>query len=498
MANIYDMNAAIDKPNFLAAALGGLQAGQQQRQLREQRADQATLRQLAPQIMGGDNAAFEQAATISPEAAGQFRQAGNAKWDAIKGAVRYVKQAQASNNPAAVQTAWTAVRPYIERVTGVAPPADFATAAPHFATLEAKLATIEGGQTGTVQSAQVLANGNIAYLTRDGRLIDTGQPAAPTTQVIDQPGGVPFLAVTSRGQVGQSIPIGPGGQAPTPPATGDGLPVVFDQGPATAPPQVQQALTQRPWTANTPDIVGGQAAPVPLRTPTQAEVEAAKTRARLQAEIDYAPQQAQAAGLTVAAQEAARTAALPAQEAAKAAGAGQAQAAKDRATAQVELEQMLPKVQSEADRTLKQIDEVLNHRGREMATGLSSLNPINSVPGSPGYDFRVRLNQLKGGTFLQGFQSLKGGGAVTQIEGQKAEQAIARLEAAQSEAEFIDALEDYRQVVAAMPSSIQRRIMDMGAAAPPTGGERIITSPDGRRWRVVGGDPNDPDVEEVR
>lgn len=94
------------------------------------------------------------------------------------------------------------------------------------------------------------------------------------------------------------------------------------------------------------------------------------------------------------------------------------------------------------------IDRALAHPGRAVATGLSgTLDPRNYIPGTQARDFSVMLDQIKGGTFLQAFQSLKGGGAITEVEGRKAEQAIARLERAQSDGEFEAALKDYRAVL---------------------------------------------------
>jgi hypothetical protein len=55
-----------------------------------------------------------------------------------------------------------------------------------------------------------------------------------------------------------------------------------------------------------------------------------------------------------------------------------------------------------------------------------------------------RIDIIKGGAFLEAFNSLKGGGQITELEGQKAEQAQARLSTAQSEEDFKDALQEYR------------------------------------------------------
>jgi hypothetical protein len=57
---------------------------------------------------------------------------------------------------------------------------------------------------------------------------------------------------------------------------------------------------------------------------------------------------------------------------------------------------------------------------------------------------KSRIDQIKGGAFLQAFESLKGGGQITELEGQKAEAAQSRLNTAQSEEDFRDALNEFR------------------------------------------------------
>lgn len=58
-----------------------------------------------------------------------------------------------------------------------------------------------------------------------------------------------------------------------------------------------------------------------------------------------------------------------------------------------------------------------------------------------------KIDQLKGGVFLQARQMLKGGGAITDYEGQKAEEAFARLNQAQDEGDFKAALDDFNYFV---------------------------------------------------
>ena len=61
--------------------------------------------------------------------------------------------------------------------------------------------------------------------------------------------------------------------------------------------------------------------------------------------------------------------------------------------------------------------------------------------------FINRLDQLKGGAFLEAFNTLKGGGQITEVEGKKATDAIARMDNATSESEFKAAVKDYQDVI---------------------------------------------------
>jgi hypothetical protein len=143
----------------------------------------------------------------------------------------------------------------------------------------------------------------------------------------------------------------------------------------------------------------------------------------------------------------------------------------DKATGKAQGEAManLPNAEVTAKTILDMIQGVRNHPGRETATGMSSvIDPRNYIPGTEATNFRSRLDQLQGQTFLQAFESLKGGGQITEVEGKKAEQAIARLNTAQSEQEFMTALTDLESVVNTALSKAQRKA---GVATTAPGGE---------------------------
>lgn len=125
-----------------------------------------------------------------------------------------------------------------------------------------------------------------------------------------------------------------------------------------------------------------------------------------------------------------------------------------------------------ADETLGFIDEVRNHPGRSIGLGMTSIG--NAIPGTSGYDFQNRVNQLKSGAFLTAIDQLRGMGALSNAEGQTATAAIARLDTATSEDEFLEALADYERVVKAGRDRAAKRIAPDGGSAIPTPAPVVI------------------------
>lgn len=128
MADIYDMNAAIDKPQWANAFAQGRMTGQQMKQnalaleqAQMQQADRNALRTLAPQIVAGDIPAYLQAAAINPEAAGKYQTAADAPYAKLRNMVTYIDRAKATGNQAALQAALGQAWPYIRQVAPGAP-----------------------------------------------------------------------------------------------------------------------------------------------------------------------------------------------------------------------------------------------------------------------------------------------------------------------------------------------------------------------------------------
>jgi hypothetical protein len=134
----------------------------------------------------------------------------------------------------------------------------------------------------------------------------------------------------------------------------------------------------------------------------------------------------------------------------------------------------LPDAIAKAEEASALINSLKTDPGRLQATGTSSYIP--ALAGTAAKDFNVKLDQLKGTVFLQAYSQLKGGGAITEVEGKKAEQAIARLDTAQSEGEFVKALDELDSVIKAGISRMKQR-----AGAP------VATPEDADGWQEIDG-----------
>lgn len=125
--------------------------------------------------------------------------------------------------------------------------------------------------------------------------------------------------------------------------------------------------------------------------------------------------------------------------------------------------QALPKILDRADRAINLIDEMVGKQevrdknGKVIQQGTAPHPGFNSavgfglgerfVPGTSASDFQSRFEEIKGGAFLEAFESLKGAGSISEKEGEKATTAITRMSLAQSEKEFMAAARDLQDVV---------------------------------------------------
>lgn len=159
----------------------------------------------------------------------------------------------------------------------------------------------------------------------------------------------------------------------------------------------------------------------------------------------------------------------------------------------------LPRVEQNANQILDTLDKMKNHPGREGSTGfIEGLIPSRT---SEQVDFQSLVDQTKGQTFLQAFQSLKGGGAITDIEGAKATNAISRLGNQRlSDQDYLQAINDLEDVIKTGVARAQHQagggqMPNPGPgdpAAQTPAGQRVIQNmtnpqPMGDGWKTLGG-----------
>ncbi len=102
--------------DIASAYQGGLLFGQQQRERKRLEGEREQLRNLAPQIMHGDPAAYSQAAAINPEAAGQYQSAGDQQYRRLMNVSKMMRDAINTNNPQAKQRAFQTIRPFLSQM----------------------------------------------------------------------------------------------------------------------------------------------------------------------------------------------------------------------------------------------------------------------------------------------------------------------------------------------------------------------------------------------
>lgn len=191
----------------------------------------------------------------------------------------------------------------------------------------------------------------------------------------------------------------------------------------------------------------------------------------------------------------------------KAQEAGQVEAAKLTAEAQAKSQINLPNVISEANNSIKLVDDLLKAPGFKQAVGASRLLGMQKLPGTDARDFDVRLEQLKGKQFLQAYETLKGAGAITDIEGTKAGNAIARMDASQSEEEFQKAAREFQGIMKAgverakakaSGSAIMPSTEQMPKTATPTRNKPPMKGQVVDGYKFKGGNPADPNNWELK
>lgn len=140
----------------------------------------------------------------------------------------------------------------------------------------------------------------------------------------------------------------------------------------------------------------------------------------------------------------------------------------------------LPKVESQSQQILSTLDRLENHPGFSASVGWQGNIPDWAVPaGTKMADFMSLLDQTRGQSFLQAFESLKGAGQITEMEGKKATDAINRLSRNLTEDEFKQAIGELREIVGnGMRSAQQKAGRNSSAPVQPQ-------SPAGDEWQEI-------------
>lgn len=123
--------------------------------------------------------------------------------------------------------------------------------------------------------------------------------------------------------------------------------------------------------------------------------------------------------------------------------------AKETGKAQAQAAVTLPAAVQSAKEGIRKIDELLKSPGLGTTVGATLAPGARFIPGTDAADFMARFDEIKGGAFMQAFNTLKGGGQITEKEGEKATAAITRMSIAQSEKEFKAAAKEFQDVLRA-------------------------------------------------
>lgn len=458
MADFYDVNAAIAKPNILNSVREGIQYADATR-------DANTARTRAT----------EDRAELAHEK--QLKQ--------LRGAAQYMKQALSTGNPAAVSGAWQAVRPFLAQTGGQEPPLEWTPDME--AKMEQALAQTAyldqaalAGAPGDVREFQAMAAaaglvpGSPEY--KEAANIHLGRAARKVTGAIkfdtavdaqgnprpqrNNPttGQVEVYQAETNSWVPLGGPVG-GGAAPATQQVmqSNGVPVTFGTGDAAIPPEIQAAI------AANPDAAAGATSinvgPTPQATlgvgQSKAAEAGASEQAKLQAQLQALPAELQMrtqAGIEQAAGEA---------------------AIKERATLTeqaAESEGKLNQIRDRQSMVTSAIDDALAAPGFDAAFGIDYARGF--VPATDARDARLRVNTVTNQIRLNVLSDLKAlsptGGAVGQVsneEGRVMEGYLGQLDWTLSDAEARRTMEKIKERMATMSSRLEAAAAKDKAAA---------------------------------
>lgn len=489
MADIYDVNAAIQKPNIVNALREGQQYGMKLRQQQQQVADQNALRDLAPQIIAGDQAAFAQGAAINPEQAGQYQQAGDSQLRRLKGAVDYFDKGLQSGDDRLIQARYREIAPFLSSLTGrPAPEAYTPDMLPAFEQVKTKIALAGNSTTGgVIQSQKISDDGYIINTYRDGRIEKTDQKVDRQAWFRDNPGQDPVIVgkdgtstaiVAPQGMPPQSQLPATNGATYVPNGNDETAQIETEIGRPLSPQERMQIANgtfslQVPVAQSAPVAVPVQTLP---RRPSAGEEAAAVARAKADVELATAPM---IAGATEGAKldaNLSRADQVAAADASRQRQIDEAKAQAERNAGRAGLDASYQLYQVARDGLVQALDGA---RTGPIAGRLPALQPADQNAESAVASMAPVLKQL--------FRSA-GEGVFTDKDQQML------LDMMPTRTMLPEARKDaIRRIDAIVEAKLQ------GGGGTQTSGYRVgqVIEANGRRYRVTGGDPADPDVEEI-
>jgi hypothetical protein len=135
----------------------------------------------------------------------------------------------------------------------------------------------------------------------------------------------------------------------------------------------------------------------------------------------------------------------------------------------------LPDTMDAATQMLTNIQEIRNHPGKKWGTGMTSV--ANAIPGTEQFGFQQRVEQLKGGAYLEAIQKMRGLGALSEAEGRAATSALTRLNSGANVKEFDAALSELETIVKRGAERAQRKaagnLAPRPGSAPSQGGDPL-------------------------
>lgn len=528
--------AELQFPDIAGQFQRGLAFGTARRQ--EQQADQQRnmLQGLAPQVIAGDPNAYAQAAAIDPDAANKYQSAGDAQLRRLKGAIDYIEGAKKSGNPQAIESAYQQVRPYLARF-GQEPPATFAEAEPKFNEAKARIAMLSadasglptgfreldlkaraaGFQPGTPEYQQAMrvgvgvegraATGGFGFEVVEGldgrKRMQRRNPRTGVVEIYDESTG-DFSPMGGGPPLNGGAPAPAG--APAAPAPQPTMTVNFD---GLTPEQNQRIATTAALMrqAGYPDaeidtFVNAQGNPPQYLAPNGTPV-AAPTMPQGRANPALAVSQtpAEKAGAETAAKQAAEIAALEERGRIEALNAGRTEAAKQ----QAQVDATAPKIEAETRaKSAADLRSALPDLKQSQAALLDAYNGFKQgryksgpVIGAIPSQFQSPDNQYLLTTINDQILA-----TAERMKGTLSDKDVAFLKSA-----TFNLNNDERANMniigrkLALINQAIKRAESGGTSGPQQSGRyqvgQIINA-GGKRYRVTGGDLNDPDVEEVR